>query len=377
MKDNNQQSGDKQLSICFVGLDNYAFFRPDLNLAHMGGEAVQQSLLAREFVSKGHAVSTIVLDNGQTDGSFVDGINIINANKPGAGIKGLRFFHPNITSIWKGLSRADADVYYQSPAGMLTGITAAYCRLHKKRFVFRIASDANCVPGEQLIRFWRDRKIFEYGMRAANIRAVQTRKQQSLLSGNYGLNSVVVKMMAEPPETDDERPKTIDVLWVNGLRGVKRPDRVVQLAQMLPDYKFVMIGGPTRESGGLFSRIEGEAAEIANLEFLGSRSYSYVNDCISRSKLLLNTSDLEGFPNTFLQAWIRGVPTVTMFDPDDLVASRGLGAATSKIEDVPGLIEKFLANDQLLADCSSKVLKFARQEFSPEVVLRQYLELVA
>ena len=65
-----------KLRICFVGLDNYAFLRPELGITHMGGEAVQQSLLARQFARDGHEVSTIVLDYDQPDGGTIDGINI-------------------------------------------------------------------------------------------------------------------------------------------------------------------------------------------------------------------------------------------------------------------------------------------------------------
>ena len=378
MAGKNDNAGDKSRKICFVGLDNYAFLRPDLKIPDMGGgEAVQHCLLARQFVALGHDVSTVVLDYGQTDDEEIDGIKIVKAHKPGAGIKGLRFFHPRMSGVWGALRRADADIYYQSPAGALTGITAAYCRLHDKKFIFRIASDANCIPGKQLIRFWRDRKIYESGLRKADIRAVQTKRQKALLSRHYGLNSVIVNMVAERAEVDGDVRKTIDVLWVNHLRGVKRPDRFIQVARSLPEYSFVMIGGASRGSEDLFGRIEREAAQTPNIKFLGSRPYSYVNDCLARSKLLLNTSDLEGFPNTFLQAWMRGVPVATMFDPDDVVKSHKLGAATGKSEELPYLIKQFLVNDQLLGEYSTRAAEFARRGFSAEAVVHQYLKLIA
>ena len=118
----------KIMRICFVGLDNYAFLRPDLGISHMGGEAVQQCLLAREFAANGFSVSTIVLDYDEPDDSDIDGIRIITAYKPSDGIPGIRFFHPRASGIWAALKKADADVYYESPASVLTGITAAFCR---------------------------------------------------------------------------------------------------------------------------------------------------------------------------------------------------------------------------------------------------------
>ena len=365
-----------KLRICFVGLDNYAFLRPELGITHMGGEAVQQSLLARQFVKKGHEVSTVVLDYDQADVDTIDGISILKAYKPRAGIKGLRFFHPRLSGIWRALKEADADIYYESPASVLTGITAAFCQLYGRKFVFRIASDANCVPGEQLIGMWRDRKIYEYGLRKADIRAVQTHKQAALLKSNYNLDSAVVNMVTEVSDSVLENNRSIDVLWVNNLRNVKRPDRVISLARQLPGVNFVMIGGASRGSEELYASVEADAKKLPNLEFLGTKTYSYVNDCLSQAKIFLNTSILEGFPNTYLQAWMRGVPIVATFDPDDLINSHGLGLATKNADELPSMLENILQDDEARAVCESKVRRFVMEEFSPDRMVAKYLDLL-
>ena len=363
------------MKICFVGLDNYAFLRQDLGLHNMGGEAVQHGLLATQFAGLGHDVSTIVLDYGKDDSRTVSDIRLIKSYRPGAGFPGVRFFYPKLSTLWRCLKEADSDVYYQSPAGSLTGITAHFCRRYKRKFVFRIASDANCVPNEQLIRLWRDRKIYEYGLRNADIRAVQTEHQKQLLLDNYGLDSVVVNMVVEPAESIGFEDRDQDVLWVNNLRDVKRPRVALQVARALPEVSFEMIGGKSRGSGDLYDRVEKESAELSNVRFLGSKPYAYVNQRLTKSKILLNTSSLEGFPNTFLQSWIRGTPVVTTFDPDNKVQSYGLGFSTDSTEELPNLISRSLNDGLLWQRQSESARTFAVSDFSPDAVVDHYRSL--
>ena len=61
---------------------------------------------------------------------------------------------------------ADADVYYQSPAGAFTGITAWFCRMTGRKFIFRVASDSDCEKEHGRIELWRDRKLYDYGLQA-------------------------------------------------------------------------------------------------------------------------------------------------------------------------------------------------------------------
>ena len=251
--------------ICIVGLDSYGMLSGEENPRYIGGEAIQHVLLARAWRDLGHDVSIIVHDEGQGQRRVHDGITAIAAQSRDGGIPGLRFFHPRATRLLSALIAADADTYYQSPAGAFTGITGWFCRATGRRFIFRIASDSDCEKEHGRIQFWRDRKLFNYGLRCANVIASQTELQAQMLRENHGLESTVVNMMVELPRRSAEDRKDIDVLWVSNLRALKRPELALELARQLPEVRFTLAGGPMPGGETYFEDVRAAAARLPNV----------------------------------------------------------------------------------------------------------------
>src|SRR5262245_16458280 len=307
----------KPRKICIVGLDAYGLLSGEGDLRYIGGESVQHVLLARAWRDLGHEVSIIVFDDGQGPRREVDGITVIAAHRRHAGLPGLRFFHPRASKLLSALMAADADVYYQSPAGAFTGLTAWYCRMTGRRFIFRVASDSDCDAEHGRIRLWRDRRLYDYGLKRADLVAAQTDVQRKMLHDNHGLDSSVINMLVEPPHRNGDAEKDIDVLWLSNLRALKRPEMVLELARQLPDVKFTLAGGPMPHPGGstYYDDVKAAAARLPNVSMPGAVRYTDTGAWFDRARIFLNTSSIEGFPNTFLQAWIRAVPVVSFVDP--------------------------------------------------------------
>ena len=363
-------------SICFVGADNYPVINPDYRNHYIGGESVQQTLLAKAFVHLGYDVSMVVTDLGQGDAEVIDGIRVYKSFRPDAGIPVLRFIHPRFTSLWQALKRADADIYYQSCASVATGFVAWFCRKHGRKLVFRVAHDTDLMPGRQLIPYWRDKKIFEYGLRHADLIINQSQQQQDLLRENYHLEGPELNMVVQLPEPDDAYARDIDVLWVNNLRPFKRPDLVLELAEKLSELRIVMIGGACHGHEDLFEEIRQRAERVGNLEFKGHVPYQEVNAYYARSRIFVNTSDSEGFPNSFLQAWVRGTPVFSFFDPDGVIKRGRLGDSPDGVDQMAEMVRDLIRDSGRLAEISAHVSQFALDHYSPGAVALRYHELL-
>lgn len=328
-------------------------------------------LLARSFAERDYDVHMVTYNHGQPDGERRDNIRIWGAVNPDAGIPVLRFIHPRLTGFFAALHRARADVYVQSSAAALTGLSAWFCRRRGAAFVYRVSHDSNCVPGGQHIRYSRDRKLYEYGLRGADLIVAQTLSQQEALKRNYGLRSHIGGSLVEPPATcTDIEKRTVDVLWVGRIQPIKKPELALELARILSNSTFRVVGGPNWRTQELFDELKRRAAGLANVEMMGYQTYQTTRTMFSQAKVFLSTSQSEGFPNTYLQAWIAGTPVIAFFDPDGLIERERLGIVVRNREEAVEVASRLLKDSDLWRQYSERARSYALAHHGPKVVDR-------
>jgi glycosyltransferase involved in cell wall biosynthesis len=365
------------MNICLVGLENLPVLAREYNKHGIGGEQVQQTLLAKALSKRGYNISMVIGDYGQPDAAIWDSITTYKAYKPDAGLPVIRFIYPRWTGIWSALKKADADVYYTSCAGMMVGLMAMFCRVHGRGLVFRLAHDTDADPDQLLIRYRRDKWLYGYGLRRANEVLSQHGFQQAALLKNYGVASVVADMLVDPPTGElvlSERD--VPVLWVNNLRDFKRPELALELARRLPCRQIHMVGGPQSSFHELYETTERESAALPNLSFHGRIPYHNVGDFYDRARVFVNTSDSEGFPNSYLQSWRRGVPVVAFFDPGGLIRREGLGYAVSGMDEMQQAVEKLLTDDDEWQRISARCRAYMERHHGDDAVLEPYLTAI-
>jgi glycosyltransferase involved in cell wall biosynthesis len=365
-------------SICFVGLGNLSVLAPEYGLHGVGGAELQQTLLARALVARGHAVSMVVADYGQPDGAIWDGIKTYKAYRPAAGLPGLRFIHPRWTGLWAAMKRARADIYYTSCASALLGQVVLFARRHGAKVVFRIASNSDCDPRALLIRYWRDKRLYRYGLHRADLVLSQTPEQQQALLKNFRRDSRVV-----PSVTDarGRRPgfeeRDISVLWVGNMRALKRPELLLEAARKLPQLQFHIIGGPMPGSEALFEQVRAAALEIPNAHFHGAVPYHEVGEFYERARVFVGTSEIEGFPNSYLQAWARGTPVVAFLDPDQLIARHGMGRAVGDVSQMCEAIATLNGDPPTWQAASRRSSNYMDERFDLTRMIAPYEQAIA
>ena len=363
-------------SICFVGMSNLPVLARQYNKHPIGGEQVQHTLLARALAKRGYRVSMVTADYGQVDSATWDDITVYKAFAFAEGLPLLRFVHPRWSKLWSALKRADADVYYTSCAGAIVGQLAMFCARFKRRFIFRAASDSDCKPGELLVQYWRDRKLYEYGLRHADGILTQSAHQQALLRSNYGVDSTVAGMLVQgTSETRNFEERDIPILWVNNFRPLKRPEVYLEMARELASLHFHVVGGAAPGNTEYFRQMRAQAQQIANVSFHGQVAYHDVNDFYHRARVLVNTSEIEGFPNSYLQAWAHGTPVITFIDPDGIIEREGLGYVVKDTSELLARVQRLAVDAKTWAQISARCLAFMDREFADDRILEPYRQM--
>ncbi len=300
--------------------------------AIQGGAEYQAKLICQHLMASGrfevHWLSRRIHPEYRAEGYTTHQI----AEHTGLRAKAFFFDHLALSRL---LHEIRPDVIYQRVGSAYTGIAARHALQNNCRLVWHVASDMDVTPFN--VKGWRpsrllkyiDKRYLEYGVRHASDIVVQTHDQNRMLGEHYGRQATMMirNLHPVPAETLD-KSGSLTVLWIANLKPAKQPEVFMRLAHAcldMPHVRFVMVGEPLPDPAQQ-QAFESAAAVIPNLTYLGKLPIEEVNALLARSHLFVNTSLVEGFANTFIQAWMRQVPVLSLnADPDGLLAQEGIG----------------------------------------------------
>jgi glycosyltransferase involved in cell wall biosynthesis len=359
-------------SVCLVALQAYPILL-DLPGSH-GGAEVQQTLLARALAARGHPVSVVSLVHGGPDDLVHDGIRVLTSFSLTGGIPGTRFL-PRMRKLWLAMAKADASIYLHQCAGALAGVVAAYCRRRGRAFIFQTASLDDVDGGYVRHANPRDRWLYRRGVMGADAVIVQTEEQRVSLLANFGRDGTVIPNGHLLPPRRAAPGTGGAIVWVGMVRAVKGPERFLELARLLPERRFVLFGGNDLEPAYV-EGIRRAAAGLPNLELRGFRSREEILAALGDALCLVNTSDHEGLPNTYIEAWSVGIPVVTLGnDPDGRIRARGLGEVVGTVREMAETVERLARAPELRLAFFDRCRAYCESEHDIDRLIGRYEEL--
>ncbi|HKQ58284.1 MAG TPA: glycosyltransferase family 4 protein [Candidatus Eisenbacteria bacterium] len=341
-----------------------------------GGIEVHALLLAIGLARRGFDVSVIACDYGQPDGLVVDGVRLIRTFRPRDGLRVLRFFHPRLSLTIGALRRADADVYVAQGAGMYAGLVCDVARAMRRPFVFMAAHEFDLQPTLPRIHGPRDRLWYRRALAGARSIVVQTERQRTLLRTSFGREGIVLMNPVDIPDQPADPAASRRVVWLATYKPSKRPEWFTRLAERHPELECVMGGvvptPPLSEYD--YQAALAVAGRCRNLEVNGTIPHERVGEFLRGAGLFAHSSPAEGFPNTFLEAWSCGLPTVTCFDPDGIIARERLGERQDTFEGWEAAVLRWIDDPPSRAEAGSRARTYARRVHGSGEILDRFAD---
>lgn len=355
----------RKIKICFIQSYSYTFFNPNNKSGHGGSE--RQMFFLAKYLAKDTLfdVSFIVGDFGQ------DEIETYNKVKV---IKGFRTeYEENLFSkvvfairYFFLFRRINADVYITSSANMTVGLVTFFCKLFSKKHIHRTAHVVD-VNGD----YEKGQKIFgaiyRYGIKWADLIITQNIEHQALLIKNYEKQSILFRNVYEMGKSKDSSVIKNRILWASRCEKWKNPEIFLKLVKRFPKYKFEM-GLMEANDKEYFQEIIKDAKKLKNLTLYTPIPHNNIEKVFSSAKLFVNTSEYEGFPNTFIEAGISRTPIVSYrVNPDDLFHKYNCGFfADGDINLFFNKIKLLMENMNVWRDCSIGVNEYVKENHNIE-----------
>lgn len=361
------------MKICFLSLNSYPMLTGK-NLSYAGGAEVEQVHLGMELKALGYEVCFVTYRHGLKQTEYMDGIEIIptyNREKADKTNALLKAGH-----VWSALQKAKADIYFYETGS--SGVLPLFSFVTKKKLIYRVPSDAVVLGtplGACAKRGFCQKVVDILEIKRANVAVAQSKFQERVLEERLRVKSVLIKNGLAIPRLSGRKLDPPMVLWVASISSVKNPDLFIELARSIPNAQFMMVGGELGDHQ-LYEKVRNAARALPNLALEGFVPYPEVNRYFEKSSIFVNTSSIEGFPNTFIQAWARYTPVVSLnVDPDDIIRNEKLGFHSGTFEQLVSDVTTLLENGELRQTMGYNARKYVEREHDIRKNVKKYFEI--
>ena len=319
-----------------------------------GGATVQLYNYALEM-AKYHDVYCLVGETEISNNERFGSLNIVFTFSKNDG------YFLKVVKFHKALRSIRPDVVIQRGLTRISTLLALYSIIYSISYIFMFAHDR-----EARGRFQRSNRFnhfYPFLLLWARYLVVQNDFQQSSIPGIFKKKTFKI-----PSGYEIEQDFSFDkkgVLWVSRLEPWKRPELCIELAMKNPDISFTMIAPIDPKDSEYGESIHKMAKNIRNIRLIDFVCFSEIDTFFRSARVFLNTSDEEGFPNTFIQACKNRTPIISLnVNPDGFISRFSTGVYCD------GDFDKM--NNSLVDLCNNNSLFAKYSDMAYDYVLRHH-----
>jgi len=214
---------------------------------------------------------------------------------------------------------------------------------------------------------------------------VQNEYQYKLfIERHQNKNLFLMKKIAELSEQSElfEHYARYSCVWLARAESWKQPEKYIELADLNPGLKFLMICPCLSQSFSKrrYNKLLAKVNKRQNITFMTHLPYNSIHIILKKCKVLCSTSSSEGdLPMSLLEAAITGLPTLLLTINnyhDSTNDSIGI-YCNDDIEEMNRWLNKIIKDDELYAHYSAVARNYIDKYHNKDIIISQLIEILS
>ncbi|MGY6275975.1 glycosyltransferase family 4 protein [Methylomonas sp. MgM2] len=298
------------------------------------------------------------------------------------GIKYIKYIYYIMPKLFFCIKRLKPDIFIQGCASLDTGLISLICKLLNVPFLYRVVSDLDVEEQNRSLKRY-ELVSFHLGLKFACGYICQNQYQYDTLSKRYPskpnlklYNPFFCKTNIEP----NNKQARSYIAWVGNFRWQKNLPLLYFLASSIEHVRFKVAGAPNARMDKNTQLAYDKLTKLQNVEFVGHINNSNILDFLNSAIALVNTSEVEGFSNTFLEAFSVGTPVITRekVDPDQIIKNNNLGFSGRSDSDLITAITEFWEMpSEAYRVISQNCFDYVRIKHDPKILSNELISFIS
>lgn len=367
------------LKICFISNYAYRLFNPKSRIVFGGIEVL--FYLAAQGLSgdKRFAVSFLMEDDVHTvlKEEVIDGIKLFKTSRQFQPLvyqdnqveKYHRWFtywagkfnqlwqwpHLDFFRLWERLKAIKADIYIFGSPGYESNLITFITKIIRKKSMYLVANDEIFTESRN-----------DFCLKHADILWSLSSRHRDRLINKFNRRTFLLPCWYPHPGNILPRQNRKYFLWAGRIEPRKAPEIFLQIAKLLPQYKFVMIAAQTPRDKDLYRRIYRKAKSLKNITIKTNLNLVELNQLYQTAIAFIDTSRYNHLNLTQVQAAASCLPNLSFFiDPHSSLKEYRWGySAGGKLKQMLINIKRLASDKNLWQQLSKNAGTFAKKVHS-------------